>query len=417
MATPEENLAQSLAKLQAANRIDGTRASYRKDNPTEYTKVIAYLQGGSRPSGVTSDMGMGLMLAEDARRGLIAPAPPSATTGGRRVSAHHQQDYQPSVMQYGLGDYLLCGEWAGKQASSDLSIPVYPYSSAFTARDAFFTGLTQAEALAGGHELRDSGGNVIANFAYQPSILCDPGRPQYQAAWVAKVISQIRDVDGCEGVFIDDLVQSTHIGSAVPTAYPTQPSWRAAVEEWVSVVVPQLRSAGLKVMLNTGAWYPNNPTFDNGTSSKDWATTLGTRAGKTDVKCMIENGFQTIDGSNTIRKMGPEWFNNWDGWASVITALENAGLDWVGMAHAPAGDSPEAIYLKASGLLFQNRPGSSTMLACEGLTATPFGPLIRADLGKPLGAASLSGQLWSRNFERGSVKVNPWNQTASIVLT
>lgn len=78
MATPAELLAQSLAKFQTANRIDGTKASYRKDNPIEYGKVIAYLTGGSRPSGVTSDMGMGLMLEEDARRALevIEPPPP-----------------------------------------------------------------------------------------------------------------------------------------------------------------------------------------------------------------------------------------------------------------------------------------------------------------------------------------------------
>lgn len=78
MPTPEELLAQSLTKFQSANRIDGTRASYRKDNPTEYTKVIAYLQGGARPSGVTSDMGMALLLEEDARRalGVVEPPPP-----------------------------------------------------------------------------------------------------------------------------------------------------------------------------------------------------------------------------------------------------------------------------------------------------------------------------------------------------
>ena len=76
MSTPAELLQQSLAKLQAANRVDGSRNSYRKDNPTEYDKVIVYLKGGARPTGVTSDMGMGLMLEEDARRSLtVQPEP------------------------------------------------------------------------------------------------------------------------------------------------------------------------------------------------------------------------------------------------------------------------------------------------------------------------------------------------------
>lgn len=76
MSTPAELLAQSLAKFQSANRIDGSRNSYRRDNPSEYAKVIAYLQGGARPTGVTSDMGMGLMLEEDARRALNVVVPP-----------------------------------------------------------------------------------------------------------------------------------------------------------------------------------------------------------------------------------------------------------------------------------------------------------------------------------------------------
>ena len=81
MPTPAELLAQSLAKLQTANRIDGNKNSYRRDNPTEYGLVVAYLKGGPRPSGVASDMGIGLMLEEDARRAL-ATGPTGATGPG-----------------------------------------------------------------------------------------------------------------------------------------------------------------------------------------------------------------------------------------------------------------------------------------------------------------------------------------------
>jgi hypothetical protein len=76
MTTPAELLAQSLAALRNANRIDGTRASYRKDNPTEYAAVLAYLDDGTRPGGNLTLMGKGLVLAEDARQLLtVAPSP------------------------------------------------------------------------------------------------------------------------------------------------------------------------------------------------------------------------------------------------------------------------------------------------------------------------------------------------------
>jgi hypothetical protein len=54
--------------LLAAKRISAASQSYAKDNPAEWQKVKAYLDGGARPSGVTTEMGIGLLEVEDARR-------------------------------------------------------------------------------------------------------------------------------------------------------------------------------------------------------------------------------------------------------------------------------------------------------------------------------------------------------------
>lgn len=66
-------LNQSLAAFRDANRVDGTKASYCKDNPLEYAVVMGYLDGGPRPSGNLSLMGRGFVLEEDARRILSIP--------------------------------------------------------------------------------------------------------------------------------------------------------------------------------------------------------------------------------------------------------------------------------------------------------------------------------------------------------
>lgn len=95
MATPAELIAQSLAHYREANRIDGTRASYRKDNPGEFVSVMAYLDGGPRPSNVTSDMGLGLVLEEDARRALdpAEPSPPPPPPPPPPGDAYFVTDY------------------------------------------------------------------------------------------------------------------------------------------------------------------------------------------------------------------------------------------------------------------------------------------------------------------------------------
>ena len=64
MATLES----AIQHLLAAKRISNTSQSYRKDNPNEYAKVEAYLDGGARPTGVSTEMGLGLIEIEDVRR-------------------------------------------------------------------------------------------------------------------------------------------------------------------------------------------------------------------------------------------------------------------------------------------------------------------------------------------------------------
>jgi len=78
------DLSSAISHLLKAKRISGNSQSYKKDNPVESQKVFAYLNGGARPSGVSSEMGMGLVEVEDVRR-TPPPLPPnvslSAPTG------------------------------------------------------------------------------------------------------------------------------------------------------------------------------------------------------------------------------------------------------------------------------------------------------------------------------------------------
>jgi len=70
------DLSSAISHLLAAKRIAGPGPSYAKDNPGEYQKVKAYLTGGARPSGISTEMGMGLVEVEDVRR-QTPPLPPN----------------------------------------------------------------------------------------------------------------------------------------------------------------------------------------------------------------------------------------------------------------------------------------------------------------------------------------------------
>lgn len=70
------DLSSAIDHLLKAKRISAASQSYRKDNPAEYAKVLAYLEGGARPTGVVTEMGMGLVEVEDVRRGSTPPPNP-----------------------------------------------------------------------------------------------------------------------------------------------------------------------------------------------------------------------------------------------------------------------------------------------------------------------------------------------------
>lgn len=102
----------ALAAFRQANRVDGTRASYRKDNPAEYTKVMDYLDGGPRPAGADefSLMGQGFVWTEDYRRGVTSPPPtgsepaPIAGLGYRKVFEDDFDTLDTSKWRFGYGN-------------------------------------------------------------------------------------------------------------------------------------------------------------------------------------------------------------------------------------------------------------------------------------------------------------------------
>lgn len=167
MTTPVDLLAQSLDALRNANRIDGTRASYRKDNPTEYAEVSAYLDGGARPTGTLTLMGQGLVLEEDARRELTVTTPPPPPVSAYDLPAKFQvfglSTEDAKTLDFAVTSFVTdVDAHVARQSSPGLVIVSHPSLDPFKPDYCFKRGhaWTYGAGLAGGAsgvECRDAG--------------------------------------------------------------------------------------------------------------------------------------------------------------------------------------------------------------------------------------------------------------------
>lgn len=228
------DLADALAHLRAAKRISGGNNSYRKDNPSEYTKVMAYLDGGARPSGVTTDMGLGLLEVEDVRRAsvVIPPTSPIYTvppsidkTGATDTTAALEAwiagvpdgGQRPNTLQFNGGTYRVDGQidlisrsnlifdlnnnttiqW---NAPNDDSLRLFALE--------FSTGIVfRNGTLLGTYTYPGSGDAFVAAFQHMHAIQAD----------VSNIGVQNMSISGFYGDGVD--FTSTHSGSATSSGY------------------------------------------------------------------------------------------------------------------------------------------------------------------------------------------------------
>ena len=344
-----------------------------------------------------------------------APVPPAA--GGKRASTLHYQNYQPSIYRYGDGDLFICGEWAAKQAAIDLTIPVFAYSDLTTAQDAFFTGVTKAQVLNNNWAAKHNGQPIVNNTF--GSVVVDHRIQAYRQAQLDAILAKVKNDDKAEGVFFDDCMYDPRpiCNGVTPDGFTLQ-SWHDAMLGSIQFVAAGCRAAGLKVIGNCGWYAPGDARSDNGQLAQIWGAEMAAHMDWV----MLEYGAQVPPGSlmeggyERIRGAGPEWYNNYDGHCEgVIRAVEGAGASYLGLASTPNGDSAQAVYAKATVLLFADRPGSTCTFWCHDEQA-PLTALLRTDMGAPKGPMTKSGGVYRREFANGSVEVQPGPRTAKIAL-
>ncbi len=197
-----------------------------------------------------------------------------------------------------------------------------------------------------------------------------------------------------------------------PDALPTQNDWEDAMVQHIDIICAALQANNLYSMVNAAGFVSGSSGWDNGNDTKAFFTRLKTYISG----FMVEYWMQRGDGSGITRGSGTSaWYNNWEGWLSVIPHVEAGGVDFAGLSELPPGDSTDAVYVKASTLLEVDRAGSAMFLdADRNGGQNPFGTLVCKDMGAPLGDKYADGILWKRDFDNGTVIVNPVAKTATI---
>lgn len=262
-------------------------------------------------------------------------------------------------------------------------------------RGRYATGLTAAAVDARPDwQLRDAKGAWLTFRDYPWLRQADAGNADYQRAWAAAVVAELRG-GGFDGVFLDDLLTAAdahHPGVRSPR-YGDDAALQTATRSFLAAVVPALHDAGLLAVGNIPAAYDHPGLWD------DW---LGLLDGA------LEENFVHYGTGEYVGDAGGRWERHVDEVASA------ARLGKVVVVRTDSNDAggDATRYGYASYLLGNDGDAS---FAFGDSVAPPADAAI--DLGRPLGPrVRLDSGVWRRDFERGVVLVNPTSRARDVSL-
>jgi hypothetical protein len=282
--------------------------------------------------------------------------------------------------------------------------------------------------------LLDSGGSRIYSTGFSNpaggkfNYLMDFGSAAYQSYWVTAVKADIVDQPWvADGVFIDDCVAfPTQVGySATSVKYPTNTAFSAGMNSFVNAITAGLHASGQKLWCNKG----ETRSADGG------AAWLALDAGANPPDVFLEEGaFALMWGPWAVQfPQESEWKRQVD----IMGALKNTKVAMLSHTQLSAGQSgsdslgnPVSFwqtlwYSLGSYLLGKNDVLGNTYFMFHG-GDSDYNKIIwydeydKIDLGKALGSytvKTIAGvNIYSREFEKGYVYVNPTGNVASVPL-
>jgi hypothetical protein len=286
------------------------------------------------------------------------------------------------------------------------------YMSGTSIPPTWFTGVPFDKARANGWLLKDAGGHYIVNDRYG-TYIADVGNPAYQQAFVAGVSSFLARTK-VDGVFLDDVVGNYDAltGAEVPAQYPSEATWEDAMASFVATVGSALKARGRYVLVNAGKFVAGDPKSD----SAGYTTEFWRRIGPNVSGLMCEYWLQSPTDTGRIRVLGSLWYQNWDGWQSLVSVAQNTGADFFGLMFGSAGNAQAMRFGRGSFLLDWNGRGGAFMYSIKDRNdpyadpwVTQFGGPLRPKLERLPG-------VWQRRYSRGLVVVNATSAPVTLLV-
>lgn len=405
-----DDIKAGLAKIWGSAFVqDNPKKAYKTYHPAEYAEIAAMLGGGQVPITFTSDLGRGLAQVEAARRTLgqgPEPEPEPEPSDKIGLSYLRYGDGEPPPNHLTDYDTWITSFGGAPEAGASAAKRPVEYCSAVTCSYNWANVVEAAECRSKGWVLKAADGSELTNTAYGGSAapLADPGNTAYQQAWAERVYARIQQ-HGTDGVFIDDCLRTSQgIAGKMSTKYPTMAQYEAAQVAQIAFVGQYLRSRGKYVLVNASGWVPGLEDSNTGKSDLDFWTKLAPHvSGLMSEYWMWHPSFP----SNTVRREGAEWYNNWSGYMKLPALCEAQGVDFYTMNQSSI--DPNRDYSLCS-LLLETR-GSLVIEAEQ--TWTPLMEKVRT-IGNATAGKVKNGNRWQRQYQGGLVWVDPVAGTSGL---
>ena len=226
--------------------------------------------------------------------------------------------------------------------------------------------------------------------------MMDPGNQEWRAFWLSRAL-ELQTQYGWSGLFLDNVegsLSKRKNTSGLPAKYVDDISYKAAIRGFLEYLYLNYAKANNRPMLANIAtlkervtWYEYLPYLDGAMTERwgvDWSYT----------------GY--VDKAT------------WEEDMLMAEQTQSLGKNIIMVAPGSETDYNRQNFAFASYLLVSNGKAAFRYSNSSTYRYVWFYSNYQTDLGSPLGPRYLSGNLWRRDFAKGSVTVDPVNHIATI---